>query len=87
MGNTDGGAFGYGGMYADLTYGNLVITPLLGAGVYAEGDSKDLGGVFEFRSELGVACQFHDGTRLGLRIAHLSNAGIYHSNPGERSCT
>ncbi len=83
MGNTDGGVFGYGGIYADLTYKNLVITPLFGPGGYVQGHSKDLGGVLQFRTELGVAYQFDDGARLGVRIAHLSNAGIHHSNPGE----
>ena len=83
MGNTDGGVFGYAGIYTDLVYGHVVFTPVLGLGGYAQGDSKELGGVFEFRSELGVAYQFHDGSRLGMRIAHLSNAGIYNQNPGE----
>jgi lipid A 3-O-deacylase len=83
MANTDGGVFGYGGIYADLTYGRVVITPLFAPGGYARGHSKDLGGVFQFRTELGVAYQFDDGARLGARIAHLSNAGIHHSNPGE----
>ena len=83
MGNTDGGAFGYAGIYSDLAYGNVMATPLLGAGGYVEGDSKDLGGVFQFRTGLGIAYQFDDGTRLGVRVAHISNAGIHDDNPGE----
>jgi hypothetical protein len=83
MANTDGGVFGYGGIYADLTYNKVVITPFFGPGGYVQGHSKDLGGVFQFRTELGVAYQFDSGARLGARIAHLSNAGIHHSNPGE----
>jgi hypothetical protein len=55
----------------------------LGPGGYVQGHSKDLGGIFQFRTELWVAYQFDGGARLGARIAHLSNAGIHHSNPGE----
>jgi hypothetical protein len=83
MGNTDGGVFGYGGIYADLAYGNFVVTPVLAAGGYSKGGSKDLGGVFQFRLELGVAYEFDDGTRIGVRLGHISNAGIHDDNPGE----
>lgn len=83
MANTDGGVFGYGGVYAEVALGPVIVTPLLGVGGYAEGDSKDLGGVLQFRSALGIAYAFGDGTRLGVRVAHLSNAGIHASNPGE----
>jgi len=83
MANTDGGVFGFGGIYADLAWGDVIITPVLALGGYREGDSKDLGGVFQFRSEVGVAYEFADGSRLGLRGAHISNAGVHADNPGE----
>jgi lipid A 3-O-deacylase len=83
LANTDGGVFGYGGLYADLAYGNIVVTPLAGAGGYAQGDSKDLGGVFQFRLGLTVAYAFPGGSRFGLHIGHISNAGIHAHNPGE----
>lgn len=83
LGNTDGGVFGYAGIDADVAYGNVVITPLLGAGGYAEGGSKHLGGVFQFRVGLGIAYEFANRTRLGLRLSHLSNAGIHDKNPSE----
>ena len=83
LGNTDGGVFGYGGIYADLAYGSFVVTPVLAAGGYSEGGSKDLGGVFQFRAELGIAYEFDDGTRIGARLGHISNAGIHDDNPGE----
>lgn len=83
LANTDGGVYGYVGVYADLPVGNFVVTPLAGAGGYHEGDGKDLGGTFEFRLALTGAYQFADGVRLGVRLAHLSNAGLQASNPGE----
>jgi len=83
LANADGGVYGYLGVYADLPVGNVVVTPLVGAGGYHEGDGKDLGGSFQFRLALTGAYQFADGVRLGLRLAHLSNAGLQASNPGE----
>jgi lipid A 3-O-deacylase len=84
LANTDGGIFGYGGIYADIAYKNLVITPLLGAGGYHKGGGKDLGGIFQFRSSITLAYQFHNLSRLGVQFAHVSNAALEHINPGEQ---
>jgi hypothetical protein len=83
LADTQGGVFGYGGIYSDLTYGQLVVTPLAGLGGYHRGGSIDLGGTFQFRLSLTVAYEFGDAARLGLRFAHISNAGIHNRNPGE----
>lgn len=83
MANTQGGVFGYGGIYADIKYGNWVATPSVTAGGYRQGGSKDLGGIFQFRSSFTLAYQFDWGGRLGVRLAHISNAHIYDNNPGE----
>lgn len=83
MANTDGGVFGYGGIYADIRYGNFVLMPLLAVGGYHQGDSKDLGGVFQFRVGLGLNYQVEGGARIGVRLDHVSNAGTHGSNPGE----
>lgn len=66
-----------------MAYGNVIVTQVLALGGYAEGDSKDLGGVFQFRTESGIAYEFDDGTRIGARVAHISNASIHDDNPGE----
>jgi hypothetical protein len=81
--NANGGVLGYTGVYADLAVGGLVVTPLLGAGAYGEGNSKDLGGRFAVRIELGVARELADGARLGVRWGHVSNAYLYEDNPSE----
>ncbi len=83
LANTDGGAYGYVGLYADFKYGDLVVTPLAGLGAYHQADSSDLGGVFQFRLALGLTYQFEDGARLGLTLGHISNAQIHDENPGE----
>lgn len=83
MVNTDGGFFGYAGIYSDFAIGPVIITPFAGVGAYSQGHSKDLGGTFEIRSSLEIAYEFDNRQRIGLIFAHLSNAGINDSNPGE----
>ena len=55
MANTDGGLFGYVGAYGDLSYKKIYMTPQLAIGGYREGDSQDLGGVFQFRQSIDLA--------------------------------
>jgi hypothetical protein len=83
LANTHGGVFGYGGIYSDLTYGRLIVTPLAGLGGYSRGKSIDLGGTFQFRLSLNIAYRIDNASRLGLQFAHISNAGIHDRNPGE----
>jgi len=83
MANADGGVFGYAGVYADIAYGHFVVTPLAAAGAYQQGGSKDLGGTFQFRVGLGLAYEFQDRSRLGVRLDHISNASLHEHNPGE----
>lgn len=86
FGNTDGGIFGYGGLGLDIYLGpHVVITPQAALGGYREGDSKDLGGVFQFRTGVELAYRFENRVRLGLAYHHISNAGIHENNPGVNS--
>lgn len=83
MVNTDGAVNPYAGIYTDFAMGPVIVSPFAGAGYYADGHSKDLGGPFQFRLALDVAYEFDSQSRLGLRLSHLSNAYIYDHNPGE----
>jgi hypothetical protein len=83
LADTKGGVFGYGGIYSDIAYGRIVITPLAAIGGYHRGGSIDLGGTFQFRLSMTGAYEFDDGSRLGVRFAHTSNAGTNKRNPGE----
>lgn len=80
----DGSLWGGGGVKADFMLApNIYLTPSLGAGLYAQGDSdKDLGHVIEFRTQLEGGYQFQNGHRLGLSFSHISNAGLDDTNPG-----
>ena len=71
MANADGGVNGYGAIYADLAYGNFVVTPFAGIGGYVKGDSSDLGGTFQFRIGGSFAYQFDNKLRLGVNLAHI----------------
>jgi hypothetical protein len=82
--NDEGGRYGYAGIYADFVYGKFVLTPLLAAGIYRQGNSIDLGGPFEFRESPEVSYRFTDRWRAGVSLAHISNASIYNSNPGQQ---
>jgi hypothetical protein len=83
MANTEGGLYGYVGTYGDLSYRRIYVTPQIAMGGYHDGDSANLGGVFQFRLSLDVAYRFDNGHRLGIRAAHISNAGVNEENPGE----
>jgi lipid A 3-O-deacylase len=83
MANTDGGLFGYFGLYGDISVGKVYFTPQLALGAYHRGNSRDLGGVFQFRETVEFSYRFDNGQRLGVRVAHISNAHIHDYNPGE----
>lgn len=81
--NAEQGFYGYFGLYVDLSYGAIYLTPELAAGYYRQGGGKDLGGAFAFRESVDLAYRFDRDIRLGLRVDHISNAGIYRANPGQ----
>jgi hypothetical protein len=85
LATTDGGVFGYGGLYMDLKIGRVAITPAGGAGAYRKGGGKALGGTFQFHMGLDLAYLFDGGSRLGLKVTHISNAFLHDSNPGQES--
>lgn len=84
LANIGGGVDGYGGLYTDIALTpHWILTPEAAMSGYSQGNSKNMGSTFLFRLELGLAYQMDNGGRLGLKIAHLSNADIYPRNPGE----
>lgn len=83
---SEGELFAYVAAYADLRVGERwIVTPAAGIGAYEESGGKDLGGVFQFHLGLDLAYRLDTGARLGLKLAHISNAGIHESNPGTES--
>ena len=83
-----GDLYGYGGVFIDLFLGDsVVLRPNFSVGAYSDGGGKDLGGLIEFRSAIELAWRFHDHSRLGIEISHLSNNHIYDKNPGTEILT
>lgn len=73
-----------GGLLADIDLTEKwVLTPSIGAGLYAQGSSDlDLGYPIIFRSQLEAAYKLTTGNRLGIAFGHFSNAGLDNENPG-----
>jgi len=81
--STDGAIYGLGGLLADIQVGdNFLITPSFGAGLYEDGDGKDLGNTIQFRSQIELGWEFDNASRLGVAFGHISNAGLDNRNPG-----
>ncbi|HYD99745.1 MAG TPA: acyloxyacyl hydrolase [Alphaproteobacteria bacterium] len=88
FGTSDGGAYGYGGLALPLNVTeNIAIIPAFAVGAYHEGSGKDLGHTLEFRSALELSYHIGGGHRLGLTVAHLSNASLDDNNPGTETLT
>ena len=78
-----GSVFGYGGTYADIFLGDhIVIRPEGGGGGFVAGNSKDLGGVYQFHAAITFAYVFENEARVGITLTHISNFSIHDSNPG-----
>lgn len=82
LANVDGAAMAYVGLHGDISIGRFVITPQTGFGAYEEGDSRDLGGVFEFISGMTLSWRLDNDFLLGARWEHISNLGLHEKNPG-----
>ena len=62
----------------DLIYLNLSSS----AGIYNNGDGKDLGNAFQFKSEVNLFYRISKDSRFGIGSHHISNAGLDSVNPG-----
>lgn len=85
---SDQAFYGLFGVLTDLYYGRRwVLTPSFGAGLYLDGDGKDLGHTIEFRSQLEFGYRLDDRSRMSLAIGHISNASLADNNPGTEIAT
>ena len=84
---SDKAVYGYAGINwdAELIENQLYLIPNFAAGLYKQGDGRDLGGAIEFRSGIELAYQFPNDHRLGVALNHISNASIYEHNPGSET--
>jgi lipid A 3-O-deacylase len=83
---TAGATYSYFGFGFDINFSpNWVFTPNGAAGYFQPGDGTKLGSWWEYRTGGEIDYKFDDGTRIGLAVHHMSNAGSTRRNPGEQS--
>ena len=78
-------AYLYTGIQAEYGLGILKIIPSFAPGYYHDGDGKDLGSPFEFKSEIQMTLDLSDTTQFGMSYNHISNASLGDKNPGANS--
>ena len=81
----DNAGYIYTGVQAKYKLGSLNITPSFTPGLYHEGNGKDLGHLFEFKSEVQLSLDLSKSSKLGFSYNHISNASLGDKNPGANS--
>lgn len=81
--NEEAGFVAYAGLSRDFALARWVLAPLVALAAYEAGGGRDLGGTFQFRTALALARELPGGHRIGLWVAHVSNADLHERNPGE----
>ena len=72
----------YGGFETNLGSDLIYLNLSSSAGIYSNGDGKDLGNDIQFKSEVNLLYSLSDKTRIGIGSHHISNAGLDSVNPG-----
>ena len=72
----------YTGVEGQYGIGPLKILPSFAPGYYEKGDGKDLGSVLEFKSEVKIAFDVFENSKLGYSYSHISNNDWGEKNPG-----
>lgn len=86
--NSEGSAYALGGIYGDIGLSDeWTLTPSLGAGLYGDGEGKDLGHTLVFRTQVELGYSFQNGSRLAGALSHMSNGGLDSHNPGTEMLT
>ena len=72
----------YGGFETNIGTDKIFLNLSSSAGIYSNGDGKDLGNSLQFKSEVNIFYSLNQTTQIGLGSHHISNAGISSVNPG-----
>jgi len=78
----DSSVYLYTGIEGQYGVGPLKILPSFAPGYYQKGDGKDLGHVLEFKSEIKLALDIFENSKLGYSYSHISNNDWGDTNPG-----
>ena len=72
----------YSGFETNIGQDSIYLNLSSSAGIYSNGDGKDLGNVLQFKSEVNLFYRLGKSSRVGLGSHHISNAGLSSVNPG-----
>jgi len=72
----------YGGFETNIGLDKIYLNLSSSAGIYSNGDGKDLGSALQFKSEVNLFYNLSKESRLGIGSHHISNAGLDSVNPG-----
>ena len=72
----------YSGFETNIGQESIYLNLSSSAGIYSNGDGKDLGNALQFKSEVNIFYRLSKSSRVGLGSHHISNAGLSSVNPG-----
>ena len=72
----------YSGFETNIGQDSIYLNLSSSAGVYSNGDGKNLGNALQFKSEVNLFYKLGKSSRIGLGSHHISNAGLSSVNPG-----
>ena len=72
----------YGGFETNIGQDVIFLNLSSSAGIYSNGDGKDLGNALQFKSEVNLFYSLSKSSRIGIGSHHISNAGLSSVNPG-----
>ena len=72
----------YSGFETNIGQDSIYLNLSSSAGIYSNGDGKDLGNALQFKSEVNFFYRLGKLSSIGLGSHHISNAGLSSVNPG-----
>ena len=72
----------YSGFETNIGQDSIYLNLSSSAGIYSNGDGKNLGNDLQFKSEVNLFYRLGKSSRIGLGSHHISNAGLSSVNPG-----
>ena len=72
----------YSGFETNIGQDSIYLNLSSSAGIYSNGDGKDIGNALQFKSEVNLFYRLGKSSSIGLGSHHISNAGLSSVNPG-----
>ena len=72
----------YSGFETNIGQDSIYLNLSSSAGIYSNGEGKDLGNALQFKSEVNLFYRLGKSSSVGLGSHHIPNAGLSSVNPG-----